>query len=208
MSLQIETLEAEAATLREGLAEAETLRLRVQELEAKAVEREAQAVEQEVRFQMRLQEMERQLAERVEVPRIVQMEEELVNKDAALEKANNTIAEMVMKATADLDELLEAQGAMEKELEASKAETIKVEKKVQELSLKIPFFLSSAKNTTEPPEGQVTLVFTDVQSSTLQWEHRPDAMAKSLAIHNTMMRNLIAKHQGYEVKTEGDAFMV
>eukprot|EP00755_Sulcionema_specki_P035327 Sspe_Gene.2444::Locus_814_Transcript_1_1_Confidence_1.000_Length_4312::g.2444::m.2444 len=59
-----------------------------------------------------------------------------------------------------------------------------------------------------PPVGQVALVFTDIQSSTALWEKQPDVMMHSIQLHNTIMRRLIAKHSGYEVKTEGDAFMV
>eukprot|EP01064_Diplonema_japonicum_P006731 TRINITY_DN14563_c0_g2_i3.p1 TRINITY_DN14563_c0_g2~~TRINITY_DN14563_c0_g2_i3.p1 ORF type:complete len:1304 (+),score=337.22 TRINITY_DN14563_c0_g2_i3:34-3945(+) len=59
-----------------------------------------------------------------------------------------------------------------------------------------------------PPMGNVTLVFTDVQSSTLLWEEDPENMKKSLAVHNELFRKLIYKWGGYEVKTEGDAFMI
>lgn len=83
-----------------------------------------------------------------------------------------------------------------------------MEKKVRELTLKMPFYLNNSGNVVTPPKDDVTLVFTDVQSSTLQWEERPDAMAEALSIHNQLMRKLITKYQGYEVKTEGDAFMV
>ncbi|MFM9957463.1 MAG: tetratricopeptide repeat protein [Phycisphaerales bacterium] len=58
------------------------------------------------------------------------------------------------------------------------------------------------------PTGQVTLIFTDLQGSTELWEKLQSRMAEALAAHNAVMRGLIAKHQGYEVKTEGDAFMI
>lgn len=58
------------------------------------------------------------------------------------------------------------------------------------------------------PTGQVTLVFTDLQGSTELWEKLQTRFAEALTAHNSVMRELISKHSGYEVKTEGDAFMV
>eukprot|EP01116_Phalansterium_solitarium_P004892 TRINITY_DN160_c0_g2_i4.p1 TRINITY_DN160_c0_g2~~TRINITY_DN160_c0_g2_i4.p1 ORF type:complete len:938 (+),score=156.24 TRINITY_DN160_c0_g2_i4:142-2955(+) len=58
------------------------------------------------------------------------------------------------------------------------------------------------------PEGKVTLVFTDVENSTAMWEHNSKGMFACLAFHNRLMRQAIAEFRGYEVKTEGDAFMV
>ena len=59
-----------------------------------------------------------------------------------------------------------------------------------------------------PPEGKVTLVFTDVQSSTELWEREPAAMQQALELHNGLLRRIMLRFCGYEVKTEGDAFMV
>lgn len=59
-----------------------------------------------------------------------------------------------------------------------------------------------------PPTGTVALAFTDVQGSTKLWEHRPEAMRVALELHDRVMREAIARCGGYEVKTEGDAFMV
>jgi serine/threonine protein kinase len=58
------------------------------------------------------------------------------------------------------------------------------------------------------PVGQVTLVFTDVQGSTRIWENNPETARFSLKAHDAVMRTSIGRHGGYEVKTEGDAFMV
>lgn len=60
----------------------------------------------------------------------------------------------------------------------------------------------------EPPIGEVALVFTDIKSSTLLWDAYPVAMRSAIKIHNDKMRRQLRIVGGYEVKTEGDAFMV
>ena len=60
----------------------------------------------------------------------------------------------------------------------------------------------------EPPKGYVTLVFTDIRNSTFLWEKMNDAMAAAMRIHHQLLRRLLRMSGGYEVKTEGDAFMV
>ena len=62
--------------------------------------------------------------------------------------------------------------------------------------------------TVAPPVGELALVFTDVESSTALWEAAPVGMRTALALHDALMRQLLVEHGGYEVKTEGDAFMV
>lgn len=58
------------------------------------------------------------------------------------------------------------------------------------------------------PVGKVALVFTDVQGSTRIWEQAPETARHSLKAHDAVMRSELHRHGGYEVKTEGDAFMV
>lgn len=59
-----------------------------------------------------------------------------------------------------------------------------------------------------PPEVDVCLVFTDIKGSTLLWETYPIAMRAAIKEHNDIMRRQLRACGGYEVKTEGDAFMV
>eukprot|EP01080_Neovahlkampfia_damariscottae_P004149 gene4149-7459_t len=63
------------------------------------------------------------------------------------------------------------------------------------------------KKGRKGPYGEVTLVFTDVQDSTSLWEMSSSVMQKSLKIHNQEIRKVIEETNGFEVKTEGDAFM-
>ncbi|KAF9478381.1 adenylate cyclase [Pholiota conissans] len=56
------------------------------------------------------------------------------------------------------------------------------------------------------PTGHVTLVFTDIRNSTHLWEVNP-GMPAAMRLHNTLLRRQLRLCGGYEVKTEGDAFM-
>ncbi|CCW71393.1 unnamed protein product [Phytomonas sp. Hart1] len=54
----------------------------------------------------------------------------------------------------------------------------------------------------------VTLVFTDIESSTALWATLPQLMPRAVAMHHELIRGAIAKHKCYEVKTVGDSFMI
>ena len=60
----------------------------------------------------------------------------------------------------------------------------------------------------QPPIGTIALVFTDIKSSTALWELFPIAMRSAIRFHNDLFRRQLRIIGGYEVKTEGDAFMV
>lgn len=60
----------------------------------------------------------------------------------------------------------------------------------------------------QAPTGDIGIVFTDIKSSTLLWETYPLAMRSAIRLHNEVMRRQLRIIGGYEVKTEGDAFMV
>ena len=53
----------------------------------------------------------------------------------------------------------------------------------------------------------VTIVHTDIQGSTRLWEQAPQAMRSALERHDQIQRALITAHHGYEIRTEGDAFL-
>lgn len=60
--------------------------------------------------------------------------------------------------------------------------------------------------TLRVPEGEVTIIYTDVQGSTSLWEADPISMKKATDIHDSIIRKCYADHGGYEITTEGDAF--
>lgn len=60
----------------------------------------------------------------------------------------------------------------------------------------------------DPPVNELAMVFTDIKNSTLLWETSPVAMRAAIKVHNSIMRRQLRIIGGYEVKTEGDAFMV
>ncbi|KAE8225244.1 hypothetical protein CF319_g1992 [Tilletia indica] len=57
------------------------------------------------------------------------------------------------------------------------------------------------------PIGQLALVFTDIKNSTSLWETNP-GMHAAIRLHTSLLRRQLHIIGGYEVKTEGDAFMV
>lgn len=60
----------------------------------------------------------------------------------------------------------------------------------------------------EPPTGELAIIFTDIKNSTWLWESYPVAMRSAIQMHNELFRRQLGIIGGYEVKTEGDAFMV
>ncbi|KAM7224583.1 adenylate cyclase [Rhypophila decipiens] len=58
------------------------------------------------------------------------------------------------------------------------------------------------------PTGWIAIVFTDIKNSTNLWEVYPEAMRAAIKLHNEVMRRQLRLIGGFEVKTEGDAFMV
>lgn len=59
----------------------------------------------------------------------------------------------------------------------------------------------------DAPVGDVAICFTDIKNSTALWEILPVPMRSAIMMHNELMRRQLRIIGGYEVKTEGDAFM-
>jgi predicted ATPase/class 3 adenylate cyclase len=60
----------------------------------------------------------------------------------------------------------------------------------------------------ELPSGTVTLLFTDIEGSTVLAEQLDEGWPALLAAHNRLLRTAFAAHGGTELGTEGDAFFV
>jgi class 3 adenylate cyclase len=59
------------------------------------------------------------------------------------------------------------------------------------------------------PDGTVTIMFSDIEDSTVLTERLGDqAWQELLRKHNGLIREQLQAHEGYEVKTMGDGFMV
>ena len=59
------------------------------------------------------------------------------------------------------------------------------------------------------PEGTVTILFSDIEGSTELTERLGDAEAAQIVVgHNEIVRSQVAAHGGFEVKSQGDGFMV
>ena len=58
------------------------------------------------------------------------------------------------------------------------------------------------------PSGTVTLVFSDIEGSTRVLQRSGDSYAELLAMHRDLIREAFARHHGFEVDMQGDAFFV
>jgi predicted ATPase/class 3 adenylate cyclase len=60
----------------------------------------------------------------------------------------------------------------------------------------------------QPQRGTLTLLFTDIEGSTVLAERLDEGWPALLAEHNRLLRTVFAAHGGTELGTEGDAFFV
>jgi eukaryotic-like serine/threonine-protein kinase len=59
------------------------------------------------------------------------------------------------------------------------------------------------------PDGTVTILFTDIEDSTALNERLGDGRwMEVLRAHNGIVRDCVREHGGYEVKAQGDGFMI
>ena len=59
------------------------------------------------------------------------------------------------------------------------------------------------------PDGTVSILFTDIENSTAMFEKLGDLRAHEiLHQHNAIIREQLAAHQGFEIKSMGDGFML
>jgi len=60
-----------------------------------------------------------------------------------------------------------------------------------------------------PPEGTITILFTDIEGSTaMAHDLGNEGALQIMREHNSIVRNCIDRNSGFEVKTQGDGFMV
>lgn len=57
---------------------------------------------------------------------------------------------------------------------------------------------AGARGRARPPGGEVTIVFSDITRAASLWEFNPEAMCQATLLHNSCLRELLLKHDGYE----------
>src|SRR5262249_21346372 len=57
------------------------------------------------------------------------------------------------------------------------------------------------------PEGLVTFLVTDIEGSTVRWEHFPQAMQQALARHHAILQQFTELYGGQVLHTAGDSFI-
>ena len=64
------------------------------------------------------------------------------------------------------------------------------------------------RNAPKDATKAFAMAFTDIQSSTTLWARCPSIMSDAVEHHGVVLRRLLRRYNGYEVKTIGDSFMV
>lgn len=69
--------------------------------------------------------------------------------------------------------------------------------------------LSEEPPTFEPDVGTVTIVFSDIENSTTRAVELGDAQwSRVIATHNNIVRRMLTRNGGAEIKAQGDGFML
>src|ERR671936_1906498 len=58
------------------------------------------------------------------------------------------------------------------------------------------------------PSGTVTFLFTDIEGSTRLLQELGDGYGDALGEHRRVLRDVVERHGGREVDTQGDAFFI
>ena len=125
------------------------------------------------------------------------------DRDRALELLSEVIGtarEMGARWIVDraLRDRLEAQGLTGVDV------TTSIDDMVSELEQERPDMRAHAA-----PDGTVAILFSDIEDSTILTERLGDERwLQVLREHNSIFREQIARHDGYEVKSQGDGFML
>jgi len=67
-----------------------------------------------------------------------------------------------------------------------------------------PQFSSEA----QPPEGEMSIVITDVQGSTSLWEWDAEIVKEAVSIHEKILRDNCVRFNGFEIADEGDSLTI
>ncbi|CAK4089897.1 unnamed protein product [Aphanomyces euteiches] len=62
--------------------------------------------------------------------------------------------------------------------------------------------------TTRPPPENPIFVNTDIESSSALWGQLGSVMHEAQELHDTLLRLLLVRHNGYEITTAGDSFQL
>src|SRR5215217_4681325 len=54
------------------------------------------------------------------------------------------------------------------------------------------------------PTGTLTFLFTDVEGSTMLWEHYPGEASSALARHDALVEEIVTRHNGVVVRPRGE----
>jgi class 3 adenylate cyclase len=68
--------------------------------------------------------------------------------------------------------------------------------------------MESAPRQKSLPEGDLTMLFSDIEGSTQLLHDIGDLYGQVLADHHALLRSVWAEHDGLEVHADGDAFLV